>query len=546
MVACYGRGDKIHVNLGNCIVIGRKFNTIFDNRSYASFWDIPYGVSPVGELRFKPPKATQLCTNGTSDHSSANRKTCARQFEEDCLHLSIHMPISDKQTHMPVLVWTHEDSTHHGPDFLIDEGLIVVSVSFRTAILGFLNTEDDFAQGNMGGKDILLALKWIRDNISHFNGNPNEVTVVGSEKSAVLVASLLLSPAAEGLFARVIIQGGSALSPADYRNYNFDVANKLYRNLYGPFEKLNRTRLYELLSNTLVDTLLLASRDLFDSTEVRDAQRLINNFGPTVERTRNFFMNKTPLSVYKRKLANNNVEVMMGYTSLESLYKLQGFEKNRQLLKYLNYNFQYVLPFEGSKDEYGSKRYREIRRRIMDFYFVNGTIGEGSLRRYAKYVSDQVIYPLLRQARLHTEGSSDNVYLYRFSFKGVLNVVWNITVPGLDWRGATAGDEICYLFKCKSVNDAYNSTGVSDERHFIKKIARLLANFVKFGNPTPIKEDDVLGDLEWLPLQRHKVAQVLSLGRKLKLLNVPELQRMEFWDRLQTDFFADKLPKDEL
>ncbi|XP_053614928.1 juvenile hormone esterase-like [Plodia interpunctella] len=538
--------DVMNVQLENCTIVGRKLYTIFENKPYAVFWDIPYGQPPIGILRFKSPKATQGCVKGTSDHTTLNIKTCPRQLDEDCLHLSIHMPISHEQTLNSVLVWLHEDSKQHGPDFLIDEDIIVVTISYRTSIFGFLNTEDEFAQGNMGAKDILLALKWIRDKISYFNGDSSKVTVVGSEKSAVLVASLLLSPAAEDLFSRVIIHGGSALSPADYRNYNFDVVNKLYWKLNGPFEKLNRTRLYELLANASVDTLISASQDLFDSTEVRDSQRLINTFGPTVEKTKPSFMSKPPTTVYKRKLNNNNVAVMMGYTTLDSLYKLHGFEKNRKLLKNLNYNFQYVLPFEGSKDEFLSKRYKKIRRSIMDFYFVNGTIGEGSLRRYAKYVSDQVIYPVFRQARLQAEVSPDIVYLYRFSFKGAFNVVWDITVPGLEWRGATAGDEICYLFKCKSVNGAYNSTGVSNERHFIKKIARLLANFAKFGNPTPHKQDDLLENLEWSPLENHKVTRVLSLARKLKMVNFPELERMNFWDRLQTDFFADRLPKDDL
>ena len=334
----------------------------------------------------------------------------------------------------------------------------------------------------MGAKDILTALKWIRENISYFNGDLNKVTVFGSGSTAPIVASLLLSAAGEELFNRVIIQDGSALSPADYRNYNFEIANKLYWNLNGPFEKFNRTRLYELLSESTVRKLLVASHDLYDSTEVRDNQRLINSFSPTVEVSgKGAFMNKFPPEVYKRKITNNAVEVMIGYTNLNSLYKLDGFVRNRKLLKYLNYNFQYLLPFEGRRDEYGSKLYRKIRREIMDFYFVNGTVGEKSLRRYAKYVSDQVIYPILRQASLHSQVSCVNVYLYRFSFRGSFNVMWNTFLNSLNIRGATSGDEICYQFKCKSLSTTYNTAATPDERLFIKKIARLLANFAKYG-----------------------------------------------------------------
>lgn len=430
---------------------------------------------------FQPPKI-KYWHNGTHDYSNPRRDMCTCCYNEDRLYLTVYMPISNNQTwNLPVIVWLNDSPNRQRPDFFLEDEIVVVEVNYRLSIFGFLNTGDEFAEGNMGAKDILTALKWINSHISSFDGDPNRVTVMGARSAAVIASTLMLIPAAEGLFARTIILSHSALSPANYRNYNFDAMNKLYWNLNGPFDKLNRTRLYEILGNYSTSELILASKDIFDSTEVRDNQRLIRAFGPSIETSKKAFINKYPVDVYNTRMSNNNVEVMIGYTSLESLYKLKGFAKNKKLLKYLNYNFQYLLPFEGARDEYGSKRYRKIRQRIMEFYFVNGTIGERSLRRYAKYVSDQVIYPLVRQARLQAEASCRAVYLYRFAFKGALNLAWDSSVRNLNWLGATSGDEICYLFKCKSVNDMYNSAAASNERHFIKKIARLLANFAKCG-----------------------------------------------------------------
>lgn len=430
---------------------------------------------------FQPPKI-KYWNNGTHDYSNPRRNTCACCYNEDCLYLTVYSPISNNQTwNFPVIVWLNDSPNLLRPDFFLEEEIVIVFVTYRLFIFGFLNTGDEFAEGNMGTKDILAALKWINSYISSFDGDPNRVTVVGVKSAAVLASSLILSPAAQGLFKRTIIMSHSALSPAYYRKYNFDCVNKLYWNLNGPFEKLNRTKLYEMLGNYSTGELILASKDIFDSTEVRDNQRLIRAFGPSIETSKKAFLNKHPLEIYKAGISNNNVDVMIGYTSLESLYKLKGFAKNKNLLTHLNYNFQYVLPFEGIRDEYGSKRYRKIRQKIMEFYFVNGTIGERSLRRYAKYVSDQVIYPLIRQARLQADASCRNVYLYRFAFKGALNVAWDSSVRNLNWSGATSGDEICYLFRCKSVNDVYNSAEASNERHFIKKIVRLLANFAKCG-----------------------------------------------------------------
>lgn len=381
------------------------------------------------------------------------------------------------------MVWLHEYSNDHGPDFLIDEDVIVVTVSYRVGIFGFLNTEDTFAEGNMGAKDVVVALRWLRHNIEYLNGDPNRVTVFGSGSAASIVASLLVSPAAEDLYERVIVQSGSAFSPADYRGYHFEVANKLYWRLVGSFDKFDKKRLYEILSTANTDKLVSVQYNLFDSTEMRDIQRLINSFGLSVETpNKHSFIAKKPLEVYDRKMTNNNVDVMMGYNTLESIKNLCGLAKHRKLLRHLNYNFQYLLPFEGRSHGYGTKSYRDIRRKIMEFYFLNGTITERSFRRYAKYTADQVVYPVLRQAKLHVEFSCRNVYLYRFPFNGALNVGWHAALHNsTNIQGATSGDEVCYLFRCKSVNELYSSAQTAPERHFIKKITRLWANFAKFG-----------------------------------------------------------------
>lgn len=384
---------------------------------------------------------------------------------------------------LPIMVWLHEQSRLHGPDFLIDEEVIVVTVSYRTGVFGFLNTDDDFARGNMGAKDVLMALQWIRANAGYFNGDVNRVTVFGSGTAATLVASLLLSKSADDLFTRVIIQSGSALSPADYRDYNFEVANKLYWQLGGPFERFDRKHLYQILSTATTNELASVTRNLYDSSEARNSQRLINSFGPSVETSqKHTFMNKSPFEIYGRKLSSNVPEVMMGYSTLESIYKVAGLAENRKLLPHLNYNFQYLLPFEGKPDEFGSARYNEIRKKIMEFYFLNSTITERSLRRYAKYVSDLVTYPVLRQARLHSEVSCSDVYLYRYRFNGSLNVGWRSAVGNsTQLSGTTSEDEICYLFKCKFGEQAVGDAEATPERHFIKKITRLWTNYAKYG-----------------------------------------------------------------
>ncbi|CAH0724296.1 unnamed protein product, partial [Brenthis ino] len=474
----------VSVKSKDLTILGSKLRTAFENNEYVAFYDIPYARPAVNERRFKPPGEYKPISNyGIHDYRKAHRET--KRNIEDCLYLSIFRPISNNKTeNFPVLVWTNELANEHGPDFFIDEKVLVVTVSFRSSIFGFLNTEDDFAEGNMGAKDMLTALKWLRDNISLFNGDPNRVTIIGSGIAATVVASMLLSVSADDLFRRAVIIDGSALSPADYRPYNFEVSNKLYWKLKGRYNKFNRTQLYDLLLSSSTET-LLGCTNLYDSTEIRDTQRLINTFSCGIEKSsKKAFMNKSPLTVYDRKFANNNVEVIFGYSTLYSLYKLKGLAKNRKLLIYLNYNFQYLLPFEGRPDKYNSKR---------------------------------------------------------FSYKGSLNIGWQSSVPNLEWSGATLGDEICYLFKCKSGADSYKSLKASDERLFIRKIVRLFGNFAKYGNPTPNRSDNdnILGTLVWTPVRGNEKLQAMNLGRHFKMIDVPEYERKFFWDQLKNEYFQD-------
>ncbi|XP_068620622.1 carboxylesterase 1C-like [Battus philenor] len=520
-------------------IIGKKRYTCYENIPYAAFYKIAYAEPPLKELRFKPPKGLRKLSPTTTYDFSEEHNLTDYGLIEDCLHLSVYKPLSKEDPFsFPVAVWIHENSNYHGPDFFLEENILVVAVSFRTSIFGFLNTGDDFAKGNMAAKDVLMALRWIRENIHLFNGDLNKVTVFGSGIGANIVASLLVSSAADDLFTRLIIHDGSALAPINYGKYNLQVVNKLYNRIFK-FKKFKLNKLYRYLNEAPAENLLLISRNLFDSSEIRNNQRLTSAFRCVVEiDKKGSFMNKHPLEVYKRKLANYNVDVMFGYTNLQALLKLKHFINNRKLLKYLNYNFQYLVPLYGRTDEYNSKRYNSIQQKIMSFYFINGTITERSLRRYVKYHSDQVIYPILRQARLHSEGSRGNVFLYRFLYNGGFNANWR-TLPKLGWSGATSGDEICYQFKCKSTDDMYSDPKFVQEKRFIKIYTKLLANFIKHGNPILKSHDNMLEGLTWEPLHVKQTLKVFNLGKKLKNTNLPESKRICFWDNLNDDFFND-------
>ncbi|MEV6904842.1 carboxylesterase family protein [Amycolatopsis sp. NPDC051372] len=132
---------------------------------------------------------------------------------EDCLNLTITTPGADDHAR-PVLVWFHGGAwisgagswKWYGGHRLAREGdVVVVSVSYRLGVLGYLRAPG-ISEGNLGLADQLAALRWVRENIAAFGGDPDAVTVAGQSAGGHTVQSLLGMPAAENLFRRAILQ----------------------------------------------------------------------------------------------------------------------------------------------------------------------------------------------------------------------------------------------------------------------------------------------------------------------------------------------------
>ncbi|MBS1122893.1 MAG: pnbA, partial [Deltaproteobacteria bacterium] len=145
---------------------------------------------------------------------------------EDCLVVNVYSPGADGK-HRPVVVWIHggafimgsgSQPLYNGTSFALHHDVVVVTLNYRLGVLGFLYfgdlLGDAYAEGNYALLDQIAALRWVRDNIAAFGGDPDAVTVMGESAGAVSVATLLAMPAAQGLFHRAILQSGaSGLSP---------------------------------------------------------------------------------------------------------------------------------------------------------------------------------------------------------------------------------------------------------------------------------------------------------------------------------------------
>src|SRR5579859_1284966 len=183
--------------------------------SVASFKNIPFAAPPVGELRWRPPKAPASWT-GVRD-ATALGPMCwqMRQVSgevkqsEDCLQLNVWTPANFKPgAKLPVMVFIHGGSftggsgttpLYDGTHFA-ERGVVLVTVNYRLGRLGFfahpaLTAEQPAGPlANYGMMDNLAALKWVQDNISAFGGDPKNVTAFGESAGGILINDLMASP----------------------------------------------------------------------------------------------------------------------------------------------------------------------------------------------------------------------------------------------------------------------------------------------------------------------------------------------------------------
>ncbi|WP_328356811.1 carboxylesterase/lipase family protein [Mycobacterium sp. NBC_00419] len=254
-----------------------------------------YAAAPVGDLRWRAPQPPQPWTEVldatafgpvSPQPRSPIPMGLGTRADEDCLFLNVWAPSDSNGASTgdpkPVMVWVHggayifgsgSQPLYDGTELATGSDVIVVTINYRLGALGFVDFSsfDAGFDSNTALRDVLAALRWVRDNIAGFGGDPDRVTLFGESAGAGIVTTLLAVPEAAGLFSRAIAQSSPATSVYDSRRAHA-VAQLVLDRLGMTAQEAHRAP---------VQALVDASAHVFDHVPTATPGRLA--FAPTVD-----------------------------------------------------------------------------------------------------------------------------------------------------------------------------------------------------------------------------------------------------------------------
>lgn len=489
-------------------------------RFFHSFRGIPYAKPPIGELRWKDPVPFGLWptdldgTNFGNPCPQFDRVTGQVMGNEDCLFLNVFTPYisisgraetiqADDTTIrqerqlpapkplLPVMVWFHGGgyvrggSHQFGPAFMMRENIVLVTVNYRLGLLGFLSTGDRNLPGNYGMLDQIEALKWIKNHISSFGGDPQQVTIFGESAGGAITHLLALSPLTAGLFQKFISQSASALCDWSIEKSPLEYAWKIAEGLQcsGRLKSV-----INCLKNQSVEHLIRKQTDLLQYSlfPVRCA--------PVIDAgSRDHpFLPELPQDIIKNR-RYNPLPMMSGLNPDEGLlFYLWIHYENMAKMSSKTFLEQELVPGVIASMIKNASQLDSIVKIIQEQYFGNIDYSDSKhfVPRFSQLIDDAAFTSCVYSAQLlHANSSSIPSYAYLFSYKGETTPSYSaafanlVRMSGFDHpivnRAVTHADELLYLFRMAGLNAAYSPKDMQMSR----MMTRLWASFARTGNP---------------------------------------------------------------
>ncbi|XP_046687607.1 esterase FE4-like isoform X2 [Homalodisca vitripennis] len=434
------------------------------------------------------------------------------------------------------MVWIHgggfsggSGSTEiYGPDFLIEEDIVLVTINYRCGALGFLSLENSKLPGNVGLKDQILALQWVQDNITNFGGDPNNVTIFGESAGAASVHYHLLSPLSRGLFHKAIMQSGTSLAQWALQDKPREKAFLLAREL-GCKSQDPDTVLEFLRCVPAMDLLQAQESDAL-RTEKEKVQKFSLIFLPCVDKA-----GDSPfLPDYPRKMMERGeftrVPLIIGANDKEGLLALALQEVNCEKL---NSDLSLMVPLDLATTPDSEEELR-LGKEILQFYTNTDSLSWDVVPQYVDYITDigfAVAQEYTRQCFLNHQPGP--VYTYMFTYtcqRAFSSLMIPMAYPEKAQQfsdcGASHADDLMHLFKTNMIQIPFIPP-TADDQVFMGTFLKAWTTFAKTGNPNC----EGLG-ISWRQdnTQNPHYMEIGKVWKPTDGILFPE--RIDFWNRI--------------
>jgi para-nitrobenzyl esterase len=484
--AAYGQATTNPTGAAKVKISNGLLEGTTDSSGIKSFKGIPFAQPPVGDLRWKEPqpaanwngirKADQFGNNGMQKPVFGDMSFRAPKMSEDCLYLNVWTPAKTDKEKLPVLVYFYgggfmagdgSEARYDGA-IMARKGIVALTVNYRLGIFGFMahpeltKESPHKASGNYGLLDQHAALKWVKENITAFGGDPDRIIIAGESAGSIAVFAQMASPLSKNLIAGAIGESGAMINPT------------LAPVSLAEGEKKGTDFAAKVSASGIADLRKIPAAQLLD-----DSYK--HGMGSVPATVDGYFLPELPVALFaKGKQAK--VPLLVGWNSAEVPY-------------------QALLRTDAPTPENYLKTvkalYGEKATEVIALY--PGSNNDEVIQSATDLASDRfIVYSTWKWADLHQNTGKKPVYRYLFSkSKPPMSAQMNNATPGLAGgftkgtpakaqqppvsTGAPHAFEIEYAMGNLATNKAYEWT--ADDFKVSETMLNYFANFIKNGNP---------------------------------------------------------------